>query len=130
MEVLYFYGCVRIGVCRRLLGICDMLQKLMPRSIYSIHGGCRNASLRISSQVKYALLRHKYFRARIQDFCKGGSWGVQFALLILSHFLEYPMNMKQSGLAKTKLFHFHRIFKNGRWGGGQATPLNPVWIKH
>ena len=29
-------------------------------------------------------------------------WG--FALLILSHFLKYPMKMKQ--------FHFHGIFKN------------------
>ena len=50
--------------------------------------------------------------------CRGGSrisvkgfiyvyrWG--FALLILSHFLIYPMKMK----SETKLFHFHRIFKN------------------
>ena len=28
--------------------------------------------------------------------------GVGFALLILSHFLEYPMEMKQFGLIETK----------------------------
>ena len=30
-------------------------------------------------------------------------------------FLKYPMKMKSFGVAETKLFHFHRIFKNG-WG--------------
>ena len=33
----------------------------------------------------------------------------EFALLILSHFLKYPMKMKYFGLTATTLFHFHRI---------------------
>ena len=32
--------------------------------------------------------------------------------------------MKQFGLTETKLFHFHRIFKNGVQGGG--VPANPL----
>ena len=32
------------------------------------------------------------------------------------------MKMKQFGLAETKLFHFQRIFKNGRHGGGSLEP--------
>ena len=50
--------------------------------------------------------------------CGGCEEGV--ALLTLSNFLKYPMNMKQFGLPETNLFHFRRIFKNvGRgWGGG------------
>ena len=46
-------------------------------------------------------------------------WG--FALLILSHFfLKYPMKMNMFGLIETKLFHFHRIFKNGSGGGSRG----------
>ena len=53
----------------------------------------------------------------------GGSWisgkrvhvskgvGIRFADFLI--FLKYPMKMKQFGLTETKLFHFHRIFKNG-----------------
>ena len=48
--------------------------------------------------------------------------GVGFALLILSHF-SYIF------LIETKLFHFHRIFKNGGQGGGSSEhpepPLDP-----
>ena len=33
-------------------------------------------------------------------------------------FLKYPMKMKYFGLTESKLFHFHRIFKNGGGGGG------------
>ena len=46
----------------------------------------------------FGYLSHMQARERIQDFLKGGScvyikvWG--FALLILSHFLKYPMKMK------------------------------------
>ena len=36
--------------------------------------------------------------------------------------------MKSFGLTKTKLFHFHRIFKNGGWGGGLCEPPEPLWI--
>ena len=33
------------------------------------------------------------------------------------------MKMKSFGLAETKLFHFHGIFKNRGWGGGfRRTP--------
>ena len=35
------------------------------------------------------------------------------------------MKMKLFGLTETKLFHFHRIFKNGTGRGVQA---NPLWI--
>ena len=36
------------------------------------------------------------------------------------------MKMKLFGLIKTKLFHFHRIFKNGRQGGGSSElPMDP-----
>ena len=41
------------------------------------------------------------------------------------------MKMTQFGLTKTKLFHFHRIFKNGGGGGGVGSshppepPLDP-----
>ena len=61
-------------------------------------------------------------------------WG--FALLILSHFfLNIPWKwnnlvslrpnyeLKYFGLIETKLFHFHRIFKNrGQGGGLKQTP--------
>ena len=33
--------------------------------------------------------------------------------------------MKYFGLTETKLFHFHRIFKNGGWGGGSSEPHEP-----
>ena len=40
--------------------------------------------------------------------------GAGYALLILSILLlKYPMKMKSFGLTEIKLFHFHRIFKNG-----------------
>ena len=36
-------------------------------------------------------------------------------------FIKYPMKMKQFGLTETKLFHFHKIFKNkGREGGSRT----------
>ena len=39
------------------------------------------------------------------------------------------MKMKKFGLTETKLFHFHRIFKNGGQGGGPSErpepPLDP-----
>ena len=38
--------------------------------------------------------------------------------------------MKSFGLTETKLFHFHRIFKNGGGGGVQANPLPPPPIRH
>ena len=31
--------------------------------------------------------------------------------------LKYPVKMKSFGLTDTKLFHFHRIFKNRGQGG-------------
>ena len=34
--------------------------------------------------------------------------------------------MKLFGLTETKLFHFHRIFKNRTQGGG----FNPLWTRH
>ena len=46
------------------------------------------------------------------------------------------MKMKYFGLSETKLFHFHRKFKNGGGGGGgrgegiQTNPLNSLWIRH
>ena len=49
--------------------------------------------------------------------CGGGGGGGVFALLILSHFSSI------SHLTETKLFHFHRIFKNGgQRGGFKRTP--------
>ena len=33
--------------------------------------------------------------------------------------------MKSFGLTKTKLFHFHWIFKNEGWGGGSSEPQPP-----
>ena len=39
--------------------------------------------------------------------------------LLCSFFLNILyMEMKQFGLDETKLFHFHRMFKNGGLGGG------------
>ena len=36
------------------------------------------------------------------------------------------MKMKLFGLTETKLFHLHKIFQNGGWGGGvQENHLNP-----
>ena len=56
--------------------------------------------------------------------------GWEFALLILSHFfLKYPMKMNMFGLIETKLFHFHRIFKNGSGEQGLVR-ANPIWIRH
>ena len=39
--------------------------------------------------------------------------GIRFANFI-SFFLKYPRKKRLFGLIETKLFHFHRIFKN--WG--------------
>ena len=53
------------------------------------------------------------------------SWkGVHmFALLILSHFSKIS---HENEMIETKLFHFHRIFKNGGQGGGfKRTPWTP-----
>ena len=57
-------------------------------------------------------------------------WGSLCCLYLI--FLNYPMEMKKKiGLTEAKLFHFHRIFKNGGGGGGvHANPLNPLWIRH
>ena len=46
-------------------------------------------------------------------------------------FLEYFMKMELFGLTETetKLFHFHRIFKNGGGGGGGMVQANPLWIR-
>ena len=35
------------------------------------------------------------------------------------------MKMKLFGLTETKLFHFHRIFKNGTGGGGEVGSSEP-----
>ena len=43
-------------------------------------------------------------------------WG--FVLLILSHFLKYPMKMKIFGLTEAKLFIFIGYLKSGGGGGG------------
>ena len=41
------------------------------------------------------------------------------------------MKMKLFGLIETKLFHFHRLFKNGGQGGGCSNPLlNPSGSAH
>ena len=37
-------------------------------------------------------------------------------------FLKYPIKMKWFGLIETKLFHFHRIFKNGCGEGCSSEP--------
>ena len=54
--------------------------------------------------------------------------GVGFALVIVSHFLKYPVEMKLFCLTETKLFHFHRIFKVDegfkRTHSGSATDSN------
>ena len=47
--------------------------------------------------------------------------GVGLSLMIFISFfifLKYPMKMKKFDLTETKLFHFHRIFKNRGRGGG------------
>ena len=49
--------------------------------------------------------------------------GVRFADYLI--FLKYSMKMKYF-VTETKLFHFHRIFKNGGGGGGGE----PLWISH
>ena len=42
------------------------------------------------------------------------------------------MKMKSFGLTETKLFHFHRIFKNGEGVGRviRAKPLKPPFHDH
>ena len=40
-----------------------------------------------------------------------------------SFILKYSMKMKLFGLIETKLFHFHRILKNGGLGGGSSKPI-------
>ena len=44
--------------------------------------------------------------------------GVCFADFISFLVNKYPMKMEKFGLIETKLFHFHRIFKNGGQEGG------------
>ena len=50
--------------------------------------------------------------------------GVRFVDFI-SFFFKYPMKMEIFGLIETKLFHFHRIFKNRGQGGGSSEPHEP-----
>ena len=51
----------------------------------------------------------------------GGDGG--FALLILSHFTSISHETEMFGLTKTKLFHFHVIFKiGGECRGFQRIP--------
>ena len=67
-----------------------------------------------------------------QDFWKGGSYLQRcvcgggdggFALLILSHFTSISHETEMFGLTKTKLFHFHVIFKiGGECRGFQRIP--------
>ena len=40
------------------------------------------------------------------------------------------MKMKSFGLTETKLFHFHRIFKEGGGEGGGGVQANPIRIRH
>ena len=40
------------------------------------------------------------------------------------------MKMKKNGLFETKLFHFHRLFKNGGREGGSSEPPDPLWLRH
>ena len=103
---------------------------------YSRYNGCR-----CSARQKMRLLT----QGRIQDFWKGvhiykgvcvcGGGGSSFADFV-SLFLKIShMKMRQFGLTETKLFHFHRLFKNGGGGGGAGTkvrtnPLNLLWIRH
>ena len=55
------------------------------------------------------------------------SVGVRFAYFI-TLFLKQPMEMKSFRLIiGTKLFHFHRIFRNG-WGGGGGSQENPCTL--
>ena len=40
------------------------------------------------------------------------------------------MKMEKNGLIETKLFHFHRMFKNGGQGGGSSDPPEPpIWTR-
>ena len=51
-------------------------------------------------------------------------WG--FAFLSLSHFSYiFHENEKKNGLTETKLFHFHRVLKNGDEEGGSIEPPEP-----
>ena len=43
----------------------------------------------------------------------------------ISFFLNISGKCNNFGLTETKLFHFHRIFKNVWWGGGPSKPLTP-----
>ena len=73
------------------------------------------------SLITDSFIHLQCIQGQIQDFSK---W--------LSHFLKYPMKMKSFGLTEIKLFHFHRIFKNGGQEGGggvRVNPLNPLWIR-
>ena len=51
----------------------------------------------------------------------GGAWA--FALLILSHFSKIS---HENEIIWSKLFHFHRIFKNRGQGGGSREPPEPL----
>ena len=57
---------------------------------------------------------------RIQNLLKGFHLYKGGALLCLFYlfFLKFSMKMRQFGFTETKLFHLHRIFKNGGGGGG------------
>ena len=50
-------------------------------------------------------------------------------LLIFSHFfLNIPWN--EIIWSEAKLFHSHRIFKNGAGREVRANPLNPLWFRN
>ena len=46
----------------------------------------------------------------------------------MSLYLKFSWKWNNFGPIETKLFHFHRISKNGVYGGG-SNPLNPNWIR-
>ena len=53
--------------------------------------------------------------------------GVSYVLKcgVLTNF-KYPIKMILFCLTETKLYHFHRIFKNGRGGGGGVEHLKRI----
>ena len=80
-------------------------------------------------RLKHAAFVQLRLQGRIQDSYVNKSVGFVFCFYLI--FLKYPIKMKQ---LETKLFRFHRIFKNrasGMGGGGwRSKNTEPLWIRH
>ena len=85
-----------------------------------------------SGEVHASISKETYGHRSGSRISGKGDKSVGGSLCLFYHFfLKQPMEMKSFRLIiGTKLFHFHRIFRNGGGGWKSREPLHPLWIRH